>query len=114
LVDFEKDFIILLQKAIAFAGGKGKHVIVLSIPDWGVTSFAKSKKIDAEKTSKEINAFNEVCQKYASSSGCQFVNITENTRQANDHTNLLASDGLHYSAVEHEVWANFVAHKIMQ
>jgi len=114
LVDFEKDFIILLQKAIAFAGGKGKHVIVLSIPDWGVTSFAKSKKIDAEKTSKEINAFNEVCQKHASSSGCQFVNITENTRQANNHTNLLASDGLHYSAVEHEVWANFVAHKIMQ
>jgi lysophospholipase L1-like esterase len=114
IADFEKDFIILLQKAISFAGGKSKKVMVLSIPDWGVTQFAKSKKVDVEKISKEINAFNEVCQQHANSTGCHYINITDETRQAKEHINLLASDGLHYSAVEHEVWANFVAHKIMQ
>ena len=114
ITDFEKDFITLLQKAIAFAGGKSKKVIVLSIPDWGLTQFAKNKNVDAEKISKEIDAFNEVCQKHAASSGCHYINITDETRQAKEHPNLLASDGLHYSAVEHEVWANFVAHKIMQ
>jgi lysophospholipase L1-like esterase len=114
IADFEKDFIALLQKAIAFASGKSKKVMVLSIPDWGLTQFAKSKNVNAEKISKEIDAFNEVCQRRAASTGCHYINITDETRQAKEHTNLLASDGLHYSAVEHEVWANFVAHKIMQ
>lgn len=113
ITDFEKEFISLLQKAIAFANGKSKKVMVLSIPDWGHTQFAKNKNVNTEQISKEIDTYNEVCQKHATSTGCHYIYITNETRQAKEHPNLLASDGLHYSAVEHEVWANFVAHKIM-
>ena len=42
----------LLKRAIGFAGGRPHRVIVVSIPDWGVTPFAKSR--DAKKIAKEM------------------------------------------------------------
>ncbi|HEX4957173.1 MAG TPA: GDSL-type esterase/lipase family protein, partial [Lacibacter sp.] len=38
--EYSKQFEELLQQAIDYADGKTNHVIVLSIPDWGVTPFA--------------------------------------------------------------------------
>jgi hypothetical protein len=32
-----------LKRAIAFAGGNHQKVFVLSIPDWGITPFAKER-----------------------------------------------------------------------
>src|SRR4029078_13221587 len=37
---YKPEFENLLKQAIQFAGNKADHVIVLSIPDWGVTPFA--------------------------------------------------------------------------
>ena len=36
--------LLLLDKAIQFAGGKPSHVFVLSIPDYSVTPFAASMR----------------------------------------------------------------------
>ncbi|MEY2917305.1 MAG: hypothetical protein RIS73_1019, partial [Bacteroidota bacterium] len=41
--NFEIEFEHLLQRAIQFAGNMPSHVLVLSIPDWGVTPFADGK-----------------------------------------------------------------------
>src|SRR6476660_5417842 len=41
--DYRPGFESLLKQAIQFAGGKPEHVIVLSIPDWGVTPFAMDR-----------------------------------------------------------------------
>src|SRR5512141_3529471 len=38
--EYREQFAFLLNKSIEYAGGNPKHVIVLSIPDWGVTPFA--------------------------------------------------------------------------
>ncbi|HEY2722903.1 MAG TPA: GDSL-type esterase/lipase family protein, partial [Chitinophagaceae bacterium] len=38
--EYAPQFESLLQQAIRFAHGKTKHVIVISIPDWGITPFA--------------------------------------------------------------------------
>ncbi len=104
---FENDFEFLLKKAIHFAGGNSKHVVVISIPDWSVTPFASKRSIG--NASKEIDAFNLICQNFASKYQCHFINITEQTRLAKNDTSLLAADQLHYSAKSHAVWAGELA-----
>src|SRR5215203_429330 len=54
--EYREQFVFLLNKSIEYAGGNPKHVIVLSIPDWGVTPFAGNR--DSKKIVVEINQFN--------------------------------------------------------
>lgn len=105
--DYEADFEFLVKKAIHLADEKSDHVIVLSIPDWGVTPFAKSK--NAQKIAEEIGAFNEVNKRISMEHKVRYVEITKSTRAVADDSSLLASDGLHYSAKEYANWAGEVA-----
>ena len=41
--NFKEGFTILLKKSIEYANYKKERVMVVSIPDWGVTPFAKNK-----------------------------------------------------------------------
>jgi hypothetical protein len=56
--DYTQTFETLLKNAISFADKRNDHVFVLSIPDWGVTPFAKDR--DPVLISAEIDRFNEV------------------------------------------------------
>ena len=57
LLTYREEFEFLLRKAIDFAGGDIKKVIVVSIPDWGVTPFAEGR--DRKKIAQEIDDFND-------------------------------------------------------
>ena len=106
--DFKTDFEFLLKKVIHFANNNTKQVMVLSIPDWGVTTFAQGKNIE-QTISNEIDRFNEVVEQMAKSHNTHFINITEETRKAKKDKSLLASDDLHYSAKEMSIWSEKVA-----
>jgi lysophospholipase L1-like esterase len=108
--DYIPQFTQLLEQAIAYAGGNAGHVIVLSIPDWGVTPFAKGR--NRSKIAKEINAFNAAKKTIARSYGTHYINITPLTREASKDLTLLAKDGLHPSAKDYCRWAEKVAAKI--
>lgn len=108
--DYIPQFTQLLEQAIAYAGGNAGHVIVLSIPDWGVTPFAKGR--NRSKIAKEINAFNAANKTIARSYGTHYINITPLTREASKDLTLLAKDGLHPSAKDYCRWAEKVAAKI--
>jgi hypothetical protein len=58
LDNYRKEFVELLELAIKFSGDKKNNVIVLSIPDWGVTPFAEGR--DRKKIAEEIDHFNAV------------------------------------------------------
>ena len=58
LENYRKEFVQLLNQAIGFAEGNPKKVIVLSIPDWGVTPFADGR--DRDQIAMEIDSFNAV------------------------------------------------------
>lgn len=105
--DFAEEFEFLLKKAIHFADNKAQHVCVLSIPDWGVTPFAKGK--DADAIEAAINQFNEVKNTIAAKYGVYFIDITPLTRKAKQQKDLIASDGLHPSAMAYSEWAKLVA-----
>lgn len=104
--EYEKDFEELLKQAIVFAGGNNNHVIVLSIPDWGVTPFAADR--DRKKISEEIDAFNLINKKISVNHLVHYVDITPGSRLADAGNPLLASDGLHPSAKEYSRWTSLL------
>jgi lysophospholipase L1-like esterase len=55
---YRKEFAALLKRAIAFADDDPKRVVVVSIPDWGVTPFAAGR--DRAKIGREIDLFNAI------------------------------------------------------
>lgn len=106
--DYAEDFEFLLRKAIHYAAGKASHVCVLSIPDWGATPFAHSK--NSASIGAAIDEFNKVNEALAFKYGSHYLSITEATRKVPAEPQLLAKDGLHYSAGMYAVWATEIAH----
>ena len=102
LDNYRVEFKNLLNTSIRFAKNDAKKVIVLSIPDWGKTPFAKGS--NTEKIASEIDAFNNVAKEECKKANIVFVNITEITRKNTD-ASMFASDGLHYAGKMHRLWA---------
>ncbi|MFN9109551.1 MAG: SGNH/GDSL hydrolase family protein [Bacteroidota bacterium] len=105
-VQFEQ----LLQQAVGYAGGKTNHVIVLSIPDWGVTPFAHDR--DRKKIAEEIDIFNAINKKIAAKYKVHYIDITPYTREATSDLSLVTEDGLHPSGKDYKRWAVLVAEKV--
>jgi lysophospholipase L1-like esterase len=104
--DFANDFEFLLKKAIHFANNKPDHVVVLSIPDWTATAFAKQQ--NKQGLSKEIDAYNERCKTLSGKYHTHYIDNTTDSRLAKNDTSLLSVDHLHYSAKAYAVWATKV------
>lgn len=101
--DYRDDFRFMLGKAIAYAGGKAGKVIVLSIPDWGVTPFAKDR--DSELIRRQIDEFNRINLEETKSAGARYVDVTPISRMAKEDVALIAEDGLHPSGRMYAMWA---------
>ena len=101
--EYRDQFNFLLHKSIEYAGGNAKHVVVLSIPDWGVTPFAASR--DREKIAIEIDQFNSVNRELSEKAGAHYVDVTPISREAVHDKTLTAPDGLHPSGKMYALWA---------
>ena len=101
--DYKRDFESLLKQATRFANGKADHVVVLSIPDWGVTPFANDR--DKKQISIEIDNYNSANKALAEKYKVGYIDITPGTREAANDPGLVASDGLHPSAKEYAKWS---------
>jgi lysophospholipase L1-like esterase len=104
--EYRDQFRALLARAVAFAGGRAGRVVVLSIPDWGVTPFAAGR--DRAMIAAEIDAFNEINRDEAKRAGAKYVDITPISRRASVEPALIAADGLHPSGLMYEAWAALV------
>lgn len=101
--EYKKQFDALLKRAIGFAGGDAGHVIVFSIPDWGVTPFAK--RFDSAKVAREIDRFNAIAKEATEKAGCKYVDVTPISRKAPSDPSLIAHDGLHPSGSMYAEWS---------
>lgn len=111
---YRKEFTELLATAISFAGGDKNKVYVISIPDWGLTEFAKNSGRDLKTISKEIDAFNEINRQETEASNVTYVDITPISRQAVKKPNLIAADGLHPSGKMYAEWTKLIAERIIE
>ncbi len=107
IVDYIPEFEKLLQQAIRFAGNDTSHVVVLSIPDWGVTPFAEGR--DRQQIAKDIDAYNAANLLITEKYGIHYIDITPGTRKASSDASLLAEDGLHPSGKAYGEWAGEIA-----
>lgn len=100
---YREDFRFMLGKAIEYAGGDPKRVVVLSIPDWAFTPLAGDQ--DPEPISLKIDEFNAVNLEETNNAGAYYVDVTNISRMALDDFELIASDRLHPSGKMYAMWA---------
>ena len=103
---YREEFVFLLNKAIEYAGGDPSRVVVLSIPDWGVTPFAWGR--DTSKIAQEIDAFNAINRAESDKANVHYVDVTPISRLALEDKALLTSDGLHPSEKMYAQWSQLV------
>jgi len=101
---YEKEFETIIQRAVKLAKNKSQNVIVVSIPDYGVTPFAAQK--NPEKIKNEINQYNSINEAFANKYNTQYVNITPESRFAATDISLLAKDKLHPSGKMYQQWVD--------
>lgn len=99
---YRAEFIALLDQAIAYAGGDPQRVLVLSIPDWGVTPFAAGA--DRAAIAADIDAFNAINREESERHGVHYIDVTPLSRQAAQDLSLIAPDGLHPSGKMYAGW----------
>jgi lysophospholipase L1-like esterase len=100
---YRAEFRELLTLAIGLGSNFPSHVVVLSIPDWGVTPFAEGR--DRAQIAGEIDAFNAAAETAVRRLGAGWVNVTDDSR---NHPLDLVADGLHPSAAAYQRWADLV------
>jgi lysophospholipase L1-like esterase len=102
---YRGEFTALLRRAIGFAGGDAKRVVVVSIPDWGVTPFAEGR--DRAKIAAEIDRYNAINREEAARAGARYVDITPVSRR--DDPTLTAGDKLHPSGKMYSEWVELIS-----
>ena len=106
VADYRVQFDALLHRAVALAGGRSDRVLVLSIPDWGVTRFGGASGRDLAQVSRDLDAFNASARELCERHGVAFVDITGVSRTHGGEARMLAEDGLHPSAAMHALWTD--------
>jgi len=103
--NYRLEFAGLLQSAIHLAGDRPSRVVVVSIPDWGVTRFAAEQARDREQIARELDTYNRLARAECHQVGAGFVDITLISRH---HPELTADDGLHPSAEQYALWVDVI------
>jgi len=105
VAEYRVQFDALLQRSIALAGGRADRVLVLSIPDWGVTPFARARDRDAAQIALELDAYNAAAKEVSDQRGVAFVDITPVSRARGGGAGMLVDDGLHPSTAMYAQWS---------
>ncbi len=106
LDEYSKEFDEILDIAIALTKENDmSRIIVLSIPDWGYSNFAKSEKSphNPQDISRELAIYNSINKQLTEKRGIIWVNITNISET--DEDSYYACDNLHPSAKQYREWA---------
>ncbi len=109
---YKTEFEAMLKRAIGFAGDKPDHVVVLSIPDWGVTPFAISRGTDKGKVAAEIDAYNQAKKEVCDNYGVAYIDITEDYREIGANPEMVVEDNLHPSRLVYTRWTDKLFKKV--
>ena len=104
--EYAGEFARLLQRAISLADARADRVLVLSIPDWGVTAFGAASGRDLAQIAGELDAYNAAARELCEARGVAFVDIAAIARGCGADAAMLAEDGLHPSALQYARWTD--------
>jgi lysophospholipase L1-like esterase len=104
--EYREQFALLLEKSIVLVGNRPSNVIVLSIPDYSVTPFGRSR--DTALIAAQIDSFNVINHDLALAYKVHYIDVTAESRKATADPTLIAGDGLHFSGKEYGNWARMM------
>ena len=78
-------------------------MVVVSIPDWGVTPFAEGR--DRATIGREIDTFNAIAKDETQRAFARWVDVTGISRT---HASDVVGDGLHPSAAQYALWVEAI------
>jgi len=104
--EYSEQFTTLLKAAIHLAGDRPGHVLVLSIPDYSVTPFARNRNTGL--IAAQIDSFNAINNRIAAAFRVHYLDVTTESRKAVGDPALIATDGLHFSGKEYAIWAKMM------
>jgi lysophospholipase L1-like esterase len=107
--NYRAEFRALLERAIALAGGDARRVVVVSIPDWGVTRFGAESGRELAKVAREIDAFNAAAVDISAALHVRHADVTAISRDRGGAPDMLVGDGLHPSAAMYARWTAAIA-----
>ncbi|MEK6480509.1 SGNH/GDSL hydrolase family protein [Catalinimonas sp. 4WD22] len=104
LDSYQQDLIRLGEFMLPLVAHNTKRVFVISIPDYGITPFAKDKS--PQTISSQIESFNQVKRDFARHFGFQYCDITQHSLKAEHHQDYLTDDQLHPSTKMYRLWVD--------
>lgn len=99
---YRVQFSALLARAVELANGHAARVVVVSIPDWGGTCFAREEGRDCARIALELDDYNAIAHEETSRVGARWVDITSISRRR--QPDWVAADGLHPAAAQYAAW----------
>ena len=106
LGNYEVELARLLDFAVAMTGNDAGKVVVVSIPDWGVTPFAREQDVDSARISAQIDQFNAIARARSAAYGAHWIDVTTISRGV--ARDWLVQDGLHPSAEHYALWVEAI------
>jgi lysophospholipase L1-like esterase len=97
-------FNTLLNQAIGFADGDPGCVVVVSIPDWGVSDFGGDDARGRDTIAAQIDAYNAAQRELCEMRGIRYVDITHISRAAAGDATMFVEDRLHPSPLQYRAW----------
>ena len=94
----------LLARAVAFAGHRPRRVMLVAIPDWGVTAFGRDSGRDTAAIAEQLDAYNAIGAEEAACAGVHCVHLAAAARACGANAAMLGADGLHPSALQYARW----------
>lgn len=101
-IGYRQNFTGLLETSVRLAGNRSSRIIVLSIPDYGVTIFGAGWP----NVGIQIDAFNSINKSVTDSYGIAYLDITEISRKAAKMPGLILGGGPHFTGTEYGLWAS--------
>jgi hypothetical protein len=105
VAQYDSLFPILLDTAIALAGGRPDRVFVVSIPDYAFTPFGQGTP-DPSSISVGLDTFNAHAERWCANRGVLWRPITDISRRGLDEPDLVANDDLHPSGKQYGAWVS--------
>lgn len=101
---FQSEFKTLLNLADSLSKSDN-GILVVSIPDYGVTPFGSN---NSKTIRKELDMYNAFMNTECNSQSIPFVNITDISRALGGTTPALAPDQLHPSGFQYSKWVEII------
>ncbi|SHN28400.1 Lysophospholipase L1 [Cyclobacterium lianum] len=113
LEQFETELKQLIETSLDLTNRGRAGMVLISIPDWGVTPFADSGTREKASISREIDAYNQIVKKLAADFQIPYLDITDRYRAIGGKPVNLAPDKLHPSGQIYAAWADLLS-KVFQ